>query len=55
MPVTKLLTISDSMKDDIDSLRIKMQKAYLRPVTQTEVMQEALKLGIENMLRGKFS
>ncbi|MEM3795203.1 MAG: hypothetical protein QW429_04950 [Thermoprotei archaeon] len=52
MPKTKLVTISDSDNDVLRSMVQKYRELWARPVTEIEILQRAIAIGLEALKRG---
>lgn len=49
MPVVKQITVSDETAELISEIRAGLEKKLLRPVTQTEVLQNAIEVGLHEI------
>ena len=50
MSVIKMITLSDEAQENVHTLCLLWRKALLRPVTETEVVQQALDAGLKALL-----
>ena len=50
MTVVKMITLSDEAQENVRTLAWQWRKALLRPVTETEVVQQALDVGLKALL-----
>ena len=50
MTVVKMITLNDAAQEDVRALVRQWRKALLRPVTEVEVIQQALDAGLKALL-----